>query len=245
MSCPVHPSPRPRSITRLTRWSTRSRTFTTRPVSGTCRTNSSRSRLPAFVIVERVVAQAAARGIPSKSVNTLRLYRDVAIRFPASERVTGVSFSAHREALSGSNNDPALAKQVLIDLSAKHGPAGVTVTTVKAAMGAATGKVVASKSSVRPSRTPRLQSTCRLRTGRRSSPHSTRCSTSTRSRSTGCTPGSRPCCSAVEVKRAKAARKAAQAAKSSKAAPAPARPAASEGCAIGQGSGQGRCQQGR
>jgi hypothetical protein len=98
--------------------------------------------------VEAVVAQAAARGIPTKSVNTLRLYRDVAIRFPANERVSGVSFSAHREAIVLGTT--AEAVQVLNDLVTKHGAAGVTVTTVKSAVQASTGKVPAAKQSVKP-----------------------------------------------------------------------------------------------
>jgi hypothetical protein len=69
----------------------------------------------------------------------LRLYRDVAIRFPASKRVPLVTFSAHREAIAIGDADKARA--VLIELAAKHGAAGVTVTTVKQAIGAATGNV--------------------------------------------------------------------------------------------------------
>ena len=94
--------------------------------------------------VEDVVTQAKARGIPTKSTNTLRLYRDVAIRFPANERVPLVSFSAHREAIA--IGDVAKARKVLQELAAKHGPDGVTVTTVKKAIGAATGKVSATPS---------------------------------------------------------------------------------------------------
>jgi hypothetical protein len=89
--------------------------------------------------VDRIVEQAKARDIPTKSTNTLRLYRDVAIRFPASERVPLVSFSAHREAIAV--GDAAKARAVLLDLVNKHGAAGVTVTTVKQAIGAATGNV--------------------------------------------------------------------------------------------------------
>lgn len=92
--------------------------------------------------VQSVYDEAQRRGIPSKSVNTLRLYRDVAIRFPASERVPLVSFSAHREAIA--IGDVTQAKKVLTELAAKHGPGGVTVTTVKRAIGAQTGKVSAS-----------------------------------------------------------------------------------------------------
>ena len=98
--------------------------------------------------VENVVAQAKARDIPTKSVNTLRLYRDVAIRFPANERVAGVSFSAHREAIAIGTT--AEAVQVLDDLVKQHGAAGVTVTTVKAAVQAKSGKVSAPKQSVKP-----------------------------------------------------------------------------------------------
>src|SRR5262245_19532023 len=81
--------------------------------------------------VAKVVAQATARGIPTKSTNTLRLYRDVAIRFPASQRVPLVSFSAHREAIAV--GDVKQARKILDELVAKHGAAGVTVTTVKSA----------------------------------------------------------------------------------------------------------------
>lgn len=96
--------------------------------------------------VQKVVDQANARGIPTKSTNTLRLYRDVAIRFPASERVPLVTFSAHREAIAV--GDVKQAKAILEELSRKHGAANVSVTTVKQAIGAATGKVpVAPKSA--------------------------------------------------------------------------------------------------
>ena len=95
--------------------------------------------------VETVVAQAKVRGIPTKSTNTLRLYRDVAIRFPASKRVPLVTFSAHREAIAIGDADKA--RKVLEELAAKHGAANVTVTTVKQAIGAATGKVAAPKAA--------------------------------------------------------------------------------------------------
>jgi hypothetical protein len=91
--------------------------------------------------VEAIVKEAKVRGIPTKSANTLRLYRDVAIRFPASERVALVSFSAHREAISV--GDAQVARELLTELAAKHGPEGVTVTTVKDAISARTGKVKA------------------------------------------------------------------------------------------------------
>ena len=89
--------------------------------------------------VEEVVKQARVRGIPTKSANTLRLYRDVAIRFPSSKRVPLVTFSAHREAIAIGDVDKA--RKVLTELVAKHGAEGVTVTTVKQAIGAATGNV--------------------------------------------------------------------------------------------------------
>jgi hypothetical protein len=91
--------------------------------------------------VDRVVEQAKARGIPVKSSNTLRLYRDVAIRFPATERVPLVSFSAHREALVLGNS--ADARKLLLELVKQHTAEGVTVTTVKTAVGAKTGNVKA------------------------------------------------------------------------------------------------------
>jgi hypothetical protein len=100
--------------------------------------------------VDEVVRQAKVRGIPTKSTNTLRLYRDVAIRFPSAERVPLVSFSAHREAIGGFDGDAKKARSLLEDLSKKHGPEGVTVTTVKKAIGAATGNMAKVVGKVAP-----------------------------------------------------------------------------------------------
>ena len=88
--------------------------------------------------IEQVVAQAKVRGIPTKSANTLRLYRDVAHRFPKGKRVPLVSFSAHREAIAVGDIDKAQA--ILIDLAKRHGEEGVSVTTVKQAVQASLGK---------------------------------------------------------------------------------------------------------
>jgi hypothetical protein len=88
--------------------------------------------------VEKVVAQAKVRGIPTKSANTLRLYRDVAHRFPRGKRVPLVSFSAHREAIAIGDTDQA--HDLLVDLAKRHGAEGVSVTTVKDAVQKATGK---------------------------------------------------------------------------------------------------------
>jgi hypothetical protein len=88
--------------------------------------------------IEKVVAQAKVRGIPVRSANTLRLYRDVAHRFPKGKRVPLVSFSAHREAIAVGDTDKAQA--ILIDLAKRHGEEGVSVTTVKDAVRASLGK---------------------------------------------------------------------------------------------------------
>jgi len=93
--------------------------------------------------VEQVVNQAKARGIPTKSTNTLRLYRDVAHRFPKGKRVTLVSFSAHREAIAIGDTDQAVT--ILEELAKQYGPEGVTVTTVKNAVQKATGKTPTTK----------------------------------------------------------------------------------------------------
>jgi hypothetical protein len=95
--------------------------------------------------IEKVVAQAKVRGIPTKSANTLRLYRDVAHRFPRGKRVPLVSFSAHREAIAVGDTDAAQA--ILIDLAKKHGEEGVSVATVKTAVQAALGKTPTPKST--------------------------------------------------------------------------------------------------
>src|SRR6185295_7327001 len=47
-----------------------------------------------------IVDKAAQKGVLGKmSATTLRLYRDTAIRWPASKRVKGVGFTAHRESM--------------------------------------------------------------------------------------------------------------------------------------------------
>jgi hypothetical protein len=96
--------------------------------------------------VSPVVKAAEQAGVPVRSANTLRLYRDVAVRFPKGQRVSGVSFSAHREALTvGSATD---AETLLHDLVSKMGSAGITVTTVRRAVQAQTGKGAASTAGV-------------------------------------------------------------------------------------------------
>jgi hypothetical protein len=102
--------------------------------------------------VQAVVDEAHRRGIPTKSANTLRLYRDVAKRFAKSDRVPLVSFSAHREALV--IGDPVAARKILLELVAKVGAAGVSVTTVKSAVQAATGNVPAPKKAAATAANP-------------------------------------------------------------------------------------------
>jgi len=170
--------------------------------------------------VEEVVAQAQARGIPTKSVATLRLYRDVAHRFPASERVSGVSFSAHREAITLPT--VAEAKQLLTDLSVKHGAGGVTVTTVKAAIGAATGKVKATPTA-KPKSSPYQDIAPDLSAGGKAFVAALDDMLTIKGVTLdGVHAGVTAILAAVEVRRSKAARKAA--AKASKPTPASARP---------------------
>ena len=168
--------------------------------------------------VQNVVDQATARGIPTKSVNTLRLYRDVAIRFPATERVGGVSFSAHREAITMPT--VAEAKALLTDLAVKHGAGGVTVTTVKAAIGAATGKVKAAP--VVKVKSPYVDIAPDLSAGGKAFVAAIDSMLVKGVTLDGLHAGITAVLAAVEVKRSKAARKAA--ASKGKAAPAPARP---------------------
>lgn len=94
--------------------------------------------------VEQAHAEMLARGVPVKSVNTMRVYRTVAANFPPAERVAGVSFSAHREATRNMTSTED-AKNLLGKLVADHGAGNVSITTVRKAVQAATGKVPAAK----------------------------------------------------------------------------------------------------
>lgn len=100
--------------------------------------------------VEQAHAEMKARGVPVKSVNTMRVYRTVAANFPPAERVAGVSFSAHREATRNMTSTDD-AKQLLGKLVADHGAGNVSITTVRKAVQAATGKVPAAKAKSSPS----------------------------------------------------------------------------------------------
>lgn len=72
-----------------------------------------------------VVRACEENGVRPYSVSALRQYRDVAARWPVSDRIPGVSFSAHRAALPAP--DPV---QVLNDMVKRHGK-DVPVRTVK------------------------------------------------------------------------------------------------------------------
>src|SRR5215472_10648050 len=50
---------------------------------------------------QEIIDKASAEGVAGNlSVNTLRLYRDTASRWPANKRVADVSFSGHREVMA-------------------------------------------------------------------------------------------------------------------------------------------------
>lgn len=89
----------------------------------------------------QIIDQATAAGVAgSLSVNTLRLYRDTAARWPADQRVANVSFSAHREAMVLPTI--AAAAKMLGDLAANLGPSKVTVASVRKAIAVQQGRPV-------------------------------------------------------------------------------------------------------
>jgi hypothetical protein len=91
-----------------------------------------------------VIIDAAKRaGVAALSANTLRLYRDTVIRWPASKRVANLSFSAHREAMVMSSIDEA--HDVLVDLRNTLGADKVTVSAVRKAIAVKQGKTQAAK----------------------------------------------------------------------------------------------------
>lgn len=86
----------------------------------------------------QILDEAKGLGIAGKklTVNTLRLYRDSANRWPAADRVENVSFSAHRAAMV---LEKAEAKKLLETLAATLGAANVTVAQVRDAVAAKRG----------------------------------------------------------------------------------------------------------
>ena len=89
-----------------------------------------------------ILDQATAEGVAGKlSLNTLRLYRDAALRWPADKRVANVSFSAHREAMVLESIDAAA--KMLADLAKNAGAGNVTVAAVRKAIAVQQGKVTA------------------------------------------------------------------------------------------------------
>lgn len=90
---------------------------------------------------ETILDVAAAEGVAGNlKPNTLRLYRDTAVRWPADKRVKNVSFSAHREAMASTGGINAAAK-LLAGLSATLGPDKVTVASVRKAVAVNNGNV--------------------------------------------------------------------------------------------------------
>jgi hypothetical protein len=83
--------------------------------------------------------EAVAEGLEPKSVHTLRMWRDTAAHWPVGKRFDGVSFSAHRE-----TQDPTVMQKVV---DSKGTPGAVTVTAVRNAQKAKSGKIVAPKKS--------------------------------------------------------------------------------------------------
>jgi hypothetical protein len=88
-----------------------------------------------------IMDRATKEGVAGKlSVNTLRLYRDAAVRWPSDKRVEAVSFSAHREAMV--MEDIRSASKLLKDLAHQLGADKVTVAQVRKAIAVKQGKPV-------------------------------------------------------------------------------------------------------
>lgn len=102
-----------------------------------------------------IVDAATAAGVSGNlSITTLRLYRDAAVRWPASKRVPNVSFSAHREAMVLADIDQAA--KMLGDLAKANGADKVTVSSVRKAIAVKQGKPTPAP---RTTTTPKQQAT--------------------------------------------------------------------------------------
>jgi hypothetical protein len=88
----------------------------------------------------RIIDLATKEGVVGNlSANTLRLYRDTAARWPKSQRVENVSFSAHREAMALPGAIDGAAR-MLADIAKTQGAGKVTVASVRKAVAIKQGK---------------------------------------------------------------------------------------------------------
>jgi hypothetical protein len=103
----------------------------------------------------QILDKAKTEGVAgSLSVNTLRLYRDTASRWPADKRVKGITFSAHREAMN--LGDVTAANKMLRDLARQGGTGNVTVKRVREAVAVAQNKPVRQPSTTANAKTKAL-----------------------------------------------------------------------------------------
>ena len=85
-----------------------------------------------------IIAKATEQGVAGKlKEKSLQLYRDTAIHWPSDQRVTGVTFTAHREAKVV--GDTKAAHKLLTSLVKQHGADKVSVTRVRDAVRTAKG----------------------------------------------------------------------------------------------------------
>jgi hypothetical protein len=98
-------------------------------------------------ILDKANSEGVAGGL---SVNTLRLYRDTAGRWPADKRVAEVSFSAHREVMALPNSSVDAQAKLLRDLVRSQGVGKVTVASVRKAVQVKSGKTPASRGKSQP-----------------------------------------------------------------------------------------------
>lgn len=100
-----------------------------------------------------VIDAATQEGVVGNlSANTLRLYRDTAVRWPQDKRVKNVSFSAHREAMVMPSIDAAV--KMLNDLVKTQGANKVTVAAVRKAVAINQGKQPKAQTTNAPKSAP-------------------------------------------------------------------------------------------
>ena len=115
---------------------------------------------------QEVIDRATSEGLLGNfTVNTLRLYRDTAKRWDKDKRVTDVSFSAHREAMSVKGDITAAAKLLAAQVKTVGAPAKVTASSVRKAVRLANGKAPLATAKTAPTVGPQFDLVADLKHG--------------------------------------------------------------------------------
>jgi uncharacterized protein (DUF1778 family) len=167
-----------------------------------------------------IIDEAKTAGVlGALKLQTLRLYRDTAVRWPADQRVPNVSFSAHREAMVMQDK----AAKMLTDLARSLGADKVTVASVRQAVAVQRGTAAKTPAAKTAPKSPTFDVLADIMNGAHNIVAAIDQATLTDQELDRLHAGLSAALSHVEKLRAKAARKAQMAAKKAT-SPAPAAP---------------------